>query len=95
MRRSGVSQTLASGLTLLFAWLLTSPRLCILLRGCSTQPQERTDLAGIAVPQEFLAIKNLLGITSEIRRVYGEGLIFGVDESIEPDEAVFPALDRL
>jgi hypothetical protein len=56
-------------------------------------PQKRTDLTRITVPQAFLAIRELLCIPSEIERVYGRGLIFGVKEGEEPDETIYPSLE--
>jgi hypothetical protein len=56
-------------------------------------PKKRTDLTRITVPQAFSDIRELLGISSDIERVYGQGLIFGVMESEEPDEAIYPSLE--
>jgi len=93
-----VSQTMALELTTpvhiahLQQGLDTRIFVCCFAAG-QPNPKKRTDLTRITIPQEFSAIKELLGISSEIEQVYGQGLIFGVMESEEPDETIYPSLE--
>jgi hypothetical protein len=56
-------------------------------------PKKRTDLTRISIPQAFLAIRELLGTSSEFEWVYGQGVIFGGNTGEEPDQTICPSLE--
>jgi hypothetical protein len=75
-----VSRTLESELNTTVHMAHLEDDLDIRLFACcfaAGQPTDRTDLTRITIPPAFVAIKELMGISTEIEQVYGRGLIFG------------------